>query len=44
VNCAPGAPDLLVSLTESASQALALAPGKSVWVIIKANSCHLLDR
>jgi molybdate transport system ATP-binding protein len=44
VNCAPGAPDLLVSLTEAASQALALAPGKSVWVIIKANSCHLLDR
>ncbi len=44
VDCGAGSPGLLVSLTESASLALNLEPGKSVWVIIKANSCHLLER
>ncbi len=44
VDCGQGAPPLLVSLTESASRALHLGPDKPVWVIIKANSCHLLER
>ena len=44
VECGRGSPPLLVALTESASGALSLEPGKPVWVIIKANSCHLLER
>ena len=44
VDCGQGAPPLLVSLTESASRALRLEPDRPVWVIIKANSCHLLER
>jgi molybdate transport system ATP-binding protein len=31
-----------VHLTLAAREALGLAPGKSVWVIIKTHSCHLL--
>jgi molybdate transport system ATP-binding protein len=31
-----------VHLTLAAREALALCPGKSVWVVIKTHSCHLL--
>jgi molybdate transport system ATP-binding protein len=32
-----------VQLTLAAREALALAPGKNVWVVIKTHSCHLLE-
>ena len=34
--------ELSVHLTLSARDALALTPGKQVWVILKTHSCHLL--
>ena len=34
--------ELAVHLTLGARDALALAPGKPVWIIVKTHSCHLL--
>ena len=31
-----------VHVTLAAQEALSLAPGKNVWVVIKTHSCHLL--
>jgi molybdate transport system ATP-binding protein len=35
--------ELFVHLTLGARDALGLAPGRQVWVIVKTHSCHLLD-
>jgi ABC-type molybdate transport system ATPase subunit len=32
-----------VHLTLAAREALQLAPGKSVWVVVKTHSCHLMS-
>jgi molybdopterin-binding protein len=33
----------MVEITSAAARELALAPGKSVHVVVKASSIHLLD-
>jgi molybdate transport system ATP-binding protein len=40
VNCA--GTDFAVHLTLAARDALGLAPGKQVWVVVKTHSCHLM--
>jgi molybdate transport system ATP-binding protein len=34
--------DFEIHLTLAAREALQLAPGKNVWVVVKTHSCHLM--
>jgi len=36
--------EMQVQLTLAARESLHLHPGKSVWLIVKTHSCHLLAR
>ena len=40
VDC--GGTEFQVHLTLAAREALQLAPGKQVWVVVKTHSCHLM--